>query len=30
MVRIFSTSIFFTRSIGDGSVKLTPGPSVRL
>ena len=22
---MFSTSIFFTRSIGDGSVKLTPG-----
>ena len=28
--RMFSTSIFCTRSIGDGSVKLTPGPSVEL
>jgi len=26
--RMFSTSIFFTRSMGDGSVNPTPGPSV--
>ena len=29
-MRMFSTSIFFTRSIGDGKVRLTPGPSVWL
>src|SRR5437763_14832305 len=29
-VRMLSTSTFFTRSIGEGSVMLTPGPRVRL